>query len=108
MRSFVGSPEVPCVRCGTRTAGLAWGAECASCLKLTRQRARRVASRISVLAALIIGFDVWLQIPAHSPLRLYGGIAVLVTYLLVYQIASRVAMEVYAREPRKGISDADR
>ncbi len=106
MPSFVASPEVPCARCGTRVAGLAWGEECRNCQKLLRTRARRLASRISVVAALLLGLDIWLRIPGDSPLRVYGGIAVLVTYLLVYQIASRVAMVYLAREPRKEVSDA--
>ncbi|HTO72491.1 MAG TPA: hypothetical protein VMJ30_01670 [Gemmatimonadales bacterium] len=60
------------------------------------------------MAALLLGLDIWLRIPGDSPLRIYGGIAVLVTYLLVYQIASRVALVVYSREPRNGETDADR
>jgi hypothetical protein len=107
MRSFVDSPEVPCARCGTRTPGLAWGADCPDCIKRTKLRARRVAGRISLLAALLLGADLWLRMPKDSSFRVYGGIAIAVTWLLVYQIASRVALEVFAREPRNGVSDAD-
>jgi hypothetical protein len=45
--------------------------------------------------------------PKDSSFRVYGGVAIAVTWLLVYQIASRVALEVFAREPRNGVSDAD-
>lgn len=105
MRSFVGSPEVPCARCGTRTEGLAWGAECPACIKRTRQRASRLAGRISLLATLLLGVYLWLRMPKDPSFRVVGGITIVVTYLLVRQIVSRVAMEVFAREPKIGGND---
>jgi len=104
MRSFVGSPEVPCARCGRRVQGLGWGSECAVCLEQRRARASRLARRISLPATLLVGIYLWLRMPHDSSFRVYGGLTMLVTYFLVHQIVSKVASEVYSREPK---SEAD-
>jgi hypothetical protein len=108
MRWSVASPEVPCARCGRRVEGLAWGNECAVCLEQRRVRASHLAGRISLPATLLVGIYLWLRMPHDSSFRVYGGLTMLVTYFLVRQIVSRVAMEVFSREPRNGVQDADR
>lgn len=105
MRSSVASPEVPCVRCGQRVAGLAWGTDCPECARQLKRRASRVAGRISLLATLLVGVYIWLRMPRDPSFRVYAGITVGITYLLVRQIASRVALEVFAREPRKEVGN---
>jgi len=102
MRLLAGSPEAPCSRCGARTAGLALGDRCPDCNRQLRRRASRLAGRISLLATLLVALDVYFRMPPVPPLRIYGAIAVLATYVLVRQIVSRVAFEVYARETKSG------
>jgi hypothetical protein len=93
MRSLGGLPEVPCARCGRRVPGLRWGDICPDCLGQRRRRASRLASRISLAATVLMAAYVALRMPAAPMARLYGGIAVLATYIIVRRIATLVAME---------------
>ena len=94
MPSLGGLPEVPCVRCARRVRGLGWGELCPDCLAERKGRARRLASRISLAATLLMGLYVAFSMP-HDPMaRVYGAIAVLATYIIVRRISSRVAMEI--------------
>jgi hypothetical protein len=102
MRSLAGSPEAPCSRCGARTAGLALGDRCPACTRQLRHRASRLAGRISLLATMLVALYVYFRMPPVRWLRIYGAIAVLATYVLVRQIVSRVAFEVFARETETG------
>jgi hypothetical protein len=88
-----GLPEVPCARCGNRIRGLGWGEFCPDCLVERKGRARRLAGRISLAATVLMAAYVAVRIPAAPMARLYGGIAVLATYIIVRRIATRVAME---------------
>ena len=88
-----GLPEVPCARCGQRVRGLSWGALCPDCMAERRGRARRLASRISIAATVLMAAYVALRVPAAPMARLYGGIAILATYIIVRRIATLVAME---------------
>ncbi len=97
MLSPSGWPEVPCVRCGTRVAGLAWGAFCPACAAERDRRARRLASRISLPATLLVGLYVVLRVPPLPLARIYGAIAVLVTWIVVRKIVHRVALELLPR-----------
>ena len=93
MLSRGGLPEVPCARCERRVVGLAWGDLCPQCRAERSRRASRIANRISLAAALLMGVYVALTMP-HDPMaRIYGAFAVLATYIIVRRIASRVAME---------------
>ncbi|MFI5209924.1 MAG: hypothetical protein ACHQ2E_05725 [Gemmatimonadales bacterium] len=102
MRLLAGSPEAPCTRCGARIAGLALGDRCPDCNRQLRRRASRLAGRISLLATLLVALDVYFRMPQMPLLRIYGAIAILATYVLVRQIVSRVAFEVYARQTESG------
>jgi hypothetical protein len=93
MQSLSGLPEVPCARCERRIRGLAWGDLCPDCLAQRKGRARRLANRISLAATLLMAAYVALRVPATPMARLYAGIAVLATYIIVRRIASQVAME---------------
>ena len=93
MRSLGGLPEVPCVRCERRVRGLQWGELCPDCLSERRRRASRLASRISLAATVLMAAYVAIRVPAAPMARLYGGIAVLATYIIVRRIATLVAME---------------
>jgi hypothetical protein len=91
--SLSGLPEVPCVRCARRVRGLGWGELCPDCLAERKGRARRLASRISLAATVLMAAYVALRMPAAPMARLYGAIAVLATYIIVRRIATLVAME---------------
>lgn len=90
-------PEVPCLRCERRVVGLGWGDLCADCLRERRRRASRLARRISLPATLLMAAWVFLAMPRDPGLRVYGGIAVLATYVIVNRIVHHVAMEYLPR-----------
>lgn len=89
------APEVPCARCRTPVAGLAWGARCPACQQERRRRARRLARRLALLAALVAGALLSWRVPApwSEESRVWIGIGALGTFLLVRLIAIRIAME---------------
>ena len=94
MLSSSGWPEVPCARCGTRVAGLAWGARCPACEAERAGRASRLARRISLPATLLVALYVILRVPPLPLARVYGMIAVLVTFIVVRKVVRRVAMDM--------------
>lgn len=87
------APEVPCVQCGTRVAGLSWGERCRACQSRRTRRANRLASRISLAATLLVGLYVLTRLPPSPSARWTGIAAVVITYAAVRAIAVRVAME---------------
>ena len=93
MLSPSGLPEVPCAKCGRRLSGLPWGELCPECRAEREGRASRLAGRISLAATVLMAAYVALRLPADPTARLYAGIAVLATYIIVRRIAGRVAME---------------
>jgi hypothetical protein len=72
---------------------LRWGDLCPDCLAEREGRARKLASRISLAATLLMAVYVAIRVSAAPMARLYGGIAVLATYIIVERIATKVAME---------------
>lgn len=94
MLSPSGSAEVPCVRCGTRIAGLPWGEVCAECRHQRAARASHLARRISLPATLLVALYVILRVPPLPLARVYGIVAVLVTYIVVRKVVHRVALEL--------------
>ncbi len=94
MRLPGGLPEVPCVKCDRRVAGLPWGELCPACRTERRGRATRLANRISLAATALMAAYVAFQFPGDPSSRLYGAVAVLATYIIVRRVASRVAMEL--------------
>jgi hypothetical protein len=103
MPSLVGSqPEVPCARCGQRVAGIGWGELCPACRSEIRRRANRISGRSALAATLLAAAYVWWRLPPGPPLgRIYGGIAVLATYIIIRRIVSRVAMDWLSRPEKK-------
>jgi hypothetical protein len=93
LRELSGLPEVPCARCGRRIRGLSWGELCPQCLAEKKGRARRLANRISLAATVLMAAYVAVRVPATSMARIYGGIAVLATYIIVRRIATAIGME---------------
>ncbi len=94
MLSPSGSAEVPCARCGTRIPGLPWGEVCTECRNQRIARASRLARRISLPATLLVALYVILRVPPLPLARVYGMIAVLVTYIVVRKVVFRVALEL--------------
>ena len=93
-----GSPDVPCLTCGTRVFGLRWGTDCPDCHARRVLRAGRLAGRWALGATLLMALYVWFRVPAEPALgRIYGAVAVLATYVLVRRIVSRIAMEYLPR-----------
>jgi len=93
MLSPGGLPEVPCAKCGRRVRGLPWGDLCPDCRAARRKRASTLANRVALVAtALMAAYVAW-RLPRDPTSRLYGGVAVLATYIIVRRIASRIAME---------------
>jgi hypothetical protein len=88
-----GLPEVPCAKCERRVRGLGWGELCPDCLRERRRRASQLANRISLAATVLMAAYVAIRVTAAPMARLYGGIAVLATYIIVRRIATQVAME---------------
>jgi hypothetical protein len=95
MLSPAGSlPEVPCVRCHERIAGLAWGDRCPRCVALRRTRARSIARRLSLLAALVTAILLgWTTTPGPNQ-RIWIGIGTMASFFFIRIIALRVAMEL--------------
>ncbi|MFL5402760.1 MAG: hypothetical protein ACJ8BF_08085 [Gemmatimonadales bacterium] len=88
-----GLPEVPCAKCGRRIRGLGWGELCPECLAERKARARKLASRISLAATVLMAAYVAIRVSAAPTARAYGAIVVLATYIIVRRIATQVAME---------------
>ena len=78
---------------GAGSRGLGWGELCPDCLAERKGRARRLASRISLAATVLMAAYVALRMPGAPMARLYGAIAVLATYIIIRRIATQVAME---------------
>jgi hypothetical protein len=94
MPSPAGWPELPCVRCGRRTAGIDFGERCPDCTAELRARARILGSRSAVVATLAVALWAAFGVPSNPLARAYAWMAVLATYLIVRRIVERVAMEV--------------
>lgn len=96
MLSPSGSAEVPCAGCGARVPGLVWGDSCLDCRHRRAARASRLARRISLPATLLVALYVAFRVPPLPLARVYGLIAVLVTYIVVRKVVYRVALELAA------------
>lgn len=88
-----GLPEVPCAKCGRRVPGLAWTALCPECRWEREGRARRLSSRIALAGTAALGVYLLFRLPPDPTARLYAGLAVVVTYLIIRRIVTRLAME---------------
>lgn len=90
-------PEVPCLRCERRVAGLGWGELCADCAAERRRRASRWSRRISLPAAVVTAAWVFWRLPDDPTARVYGGLGVLIVYVIVRRIVHHLAMEFLPR-----------
>lgn len=90
-------PEVPCLRCERRVAGLGWGELCGDCTAERKRRASFWSQRISLPAAALMAAWVFWQLPDDPTSRVYGGIGILAVYVIVRRIVHHVAMEFLPR-----------
>ncbi|MBL8985391.1 MAG: hypothetical protein JNJ80_03905 [Gemmatimonadetes bacterium] len=89
---------VPCVQCDRREPGLAWGDFCTVCREERAIRANRVARRYAVVAALILAAWLLWKTPPTFTQRIFGAASVLLLYLIVRRIVSRVVQEYLPKE----------
>ncbi|MGH7592573.1 MAG: hypothetical protein ACRELE_01770 [Gemmatimonadales bacterium] len=93
MPSPAGWREVPCIECGRFVEGINFAERCAECLGRRTRRARRIASRVAIVATILMaGWTIW-RLPHTDLARWYGGLGIGATYFLVRLIAKRIAME---------------
>ena len=91
------SLDVPCAHCGRRSPENRWGELCAVCRGEAEARASKLARRVAPAAALLSALWVFLAVPPYPTARFYGGVAVLVTYLVARRVTGRVAAAWHAR-----------
>lgn len=91
------SLDVPCAHCGRRSPENRWGELCAVCRAEAEARASKLARRVAPVAALACAGWVYLAVPPNPTARFYGGVAVLVTYLVARRVVGRVAAAMHAR-----------
>jgi len=96
MPSRAGWPtEAPCIDCGKRTEGLLLGERCPMCQVRRERHAGRLAGRVALGAAVLMaGYLAWRPLPGGTPGRVYAGVAVVITYLLVRKIAAVIAVQM--------------
>jgi hypothetical protein len=93
MPSPAGWREVPCIECGEFVAGINFVERCPACQARRQRRARRLASRVAIVAALLTAAWVIWRLPHTNLARWYAGIGVGATFFLVRVIVRRIAME---------------
>ena len=74
------------------THGIPVGGICASCARLIRQKAARLARWVAIGTTLPLAVYVHLTLPRAGPARLMGVVAVLIWYVLTSLVARRVAL----------------
>jgi hypothetical protein len=66
------------------------------CRGEVEERGKKLARRIAPIAAILCAAWVYLAVPPNTLPRFYGGVAVLVTWLVTRRIVTRVATDWYA------------
>lgn len=95
-------PElVPCVQCERRERGLAWGDFCTICREERRRYAERVAQRYAIGAALVMAAWLLWRTPPAMTQRIFGGVSILLVYVIVRRLVSRLIQEFRPKEIRK-------
>ena len=102
-------PEVPCVECGRRVAGLGWAERCPECRWRRERRASRIASpHLPRRCGPDGGYFVFSRLPPTSAGRLWAALIVLAVYLMVRRIAAEGgrSRRCPTSGPRRESSDA--
>lgn len=95
MPSPVGWPELPCARCGARTAGIDFGELCADCKADVQVRAARLGRRAALAATGLVALWGIFGVSRAPLARMYAAAAVIATYLIVRRVVERVAREAF-------------
>ena len=93
MPSPAGWAEVPCAKCGARTAGIDFGEYCPTCAAERDARAQKLARRLSLGATAVTVLYVVFFVPRSGMAQAYGWIAVVATLVIVRRVAFRMARE---------------
>lgn len=92
--------KVPCVQCDRREYGLAWGDYCSLCREERRRVAEGKAQRIGIAVALLMAAWLFWRTPAELAQRIFGAASVLLVYLIVRRIVSRLLQEYMPKQLR--------
>jgi hypothetical protein len=96
---------VPCVRCDRREAGLAWGDYCTVCREERDQSANRIARRVALLGAALLGVSLWRQGLADFKARLFAGASIVLAYVILRRLVSRGVLEYLLRRDRQTVGN---
>lgn len=92
--------KVPCVQCNRREYGLSWGDYCSLCREERLVKAERTAKRVAIAgAALMGGWHLW-RTPPDLTQRIFAAASVLLVYLVVRRLVSRLLLEYLPKELR--------
>lgn len=93
MPSPAGWAEVPCAKCGARTAGIDFGEYCPACATERDARAQKLARGLSLGATALAVLYVVFLVPHYGMAQAYGWIAVVATLMIVRRVSFRLARE---------------
>jgi len=88
-----GGPSHPCARCGEFVPGIGIGGLCASCTRMIRNKAARIARLVAIGTTLPLAVYVAWSLPVDRTARLVGAGSMLLWYALTFLIARRVTWE---------------
>ncbi|MGH7590640.1 MAG: hypothetical protein ACREL2_04320 [Gemmatimonadales bacterium] len=94
MPSPVGWPELPCARCGNRTAGIDFGELCPDCTMALKAQAGKLGRRAALAATAVVALWGIFGISRAPLARSYAAAAVIATYLIVRRVVERIALEM--------------
>ena len=100
----VGDP-VPCVRCGRREVGIAWGDYCPVCREERNAHANRIAGRVALIGAALMGAGLWFQRLVDFKARLFAAASVLLVYVILRRLVTRGVLEYSLRQDRNAVSN---
>jgi len=97
----LGAESVPCVQCDRREPGLSWGDYCSVCKEERRRKADRIGQRYAIVAALVMAAYLIWQTPPALTQRIFAAASVLLVYLIVRRIVSRLLQEYLPKELKR-------
>ena len=103
-----GADPVPCVKCDRREVGLSWGDYCSVCREEQEGAANRIARRVAVIGAALLGASlVWQGLPDLKA-RLFGAVSAVLVYLILRRLVSRGVLEYRRRNDSKALRIKER
>lgn len=89
---------VPCVQCERKERGLAWGEFCSPCREERRRKADRAARRYAGAAAILMAAWLLWRTPPTMTQRIFGAASVLLVFVIVRRLVSRLIQEFSPKE----------